>query len=113
MWNEKYREFCKEYSNPYWNDADVMGRIKTKLKILILILTTKISGVLSSGIKLERNNIINLQAEFGDGFKIYIQAPDKLDEIVYIDYRDNNDETIYKGNLSLIDLDTLLNDTTV
>lgn len=36
---------------------------------------------------------------------------DTAEETVYIDYRDDNNETIYKGNLSLIDLDTLLNDT--
>lgn len=113
MWDKEYREMCEKYLNfPYYDEC-VADRIRTKVKILILILTTKISGVLSSGIKLERNNIINLQAEFGDGFKIHIQATDKPGEIVYIDYRDDNDEILYKGNLSLIDLDTLLNDTTV
>jgi hypothetical protein len=99
-------------NSPY-DDEYVKDRIKTRVKILILILTTKIPAASSGNIKIERNNIINLQAEFWDDFRIYIQANNTAEEIVYIDYRDDNNETLYKGNLSLIDLDTLLNDTTI
>ena len=113
MWDEAYREMCKRYLNFPYQDEFMAHRIRTRVKILVLILTTKIPGASSGNIKIERNNIINLQAEFWDNFKIYVQANDIDEEIVYIDYKDDNNETIYKGNLSLIDLDTLLNDTTV
>lgn len=113
MWDKVYGEMCKKYFNFPYYDEYVADRIRTRIKILILILTTKIPGASSGNIKIERNNIINLQAEFWDNFRIYVQANDTAEETVYIDYRDDNNETIYKGNLSLIDLDTLLNDTTI
>jgi len=113
MWDKAYRKLCTKYLNSPYVDEYVKDRIKTRVKILILILTTKIPAASSCNIKIEKDNIIDLQAEFWDNFRIYIQANDTAEETVYIDYRDDDNETIYKGNLSLIDLDTLLNDTAV
>ena len=114
MWNDEYRKVCKNYLNLPYRDEYTADKIRTIIKILILILTTRIPGVSAGNIKIEKDNIINLQAEFWDSFRIYVQInDDTAEEIVYIDYRDNNNETIYKGNLSLIDLDTFLNDTTI
>jgi hypothetical protein len=113
MWNDKYIEMCKKYLNSPYFDEFVEARIRTIVKIIILILTTRIPGVSAGNIKIEKDNIINLQAEFLDGFRINVQVNNTAEETVYIDYRDDNNETLYKGNLSLIDLDTLLNDTTI
>lgn len=109
MWNDEYRKVYENYL-PY-GDEYVKARIRTIVKILILILITRIPGVSSGNIKIDGNNIINLQAEFWDSFRIYVQINDTTEETVYIDYRDDNNETLYKGNISLIDLDTFLNDT--
>ena len=113
VWDKAYRKMCMKYLNSPYVDEYVKDRIKTRVKTIILILTTKIPAASSCNINIEKDNIINLQAEFWDDFRIYIQANDTTEEIVYIDYRDNNNETLYKGNLSLIDLDTFLNDTTI
>lgn len=112
MWDDVYTGMCKKYLNFPWQDEDDVDNIKTEVKILILILNTRALGVLFSSIKIEEYPIINLQAEFGDGFKIYVRDSFMPEEVVEIDYRDDSNEILYKGNLTLTNLDTLLNDTT-